>query len=158
MWSGVTVGRVEPFDMLQFWLATSLPGFCLLAVAAAQGSDLVDPGNRWFNLAAVDAVDGDSFAYLVSRPTAKGTVEFGAHAFGPHAPAAAEAMAEQVRVWDREQRGGPGPKFAVWPKNTPDDSLTEGLVIDKRHSRVTISWPAAASAATGQGVQHRPAE
>ena len=64
----------------------------------------VDPGNRWFNLAAVD---GDSFAYLVSRPARQEMVEFGAHAFGPYASAVAEAMAEQVRGWDHDQRGGP---------------------------------------------------
>lgn len=155
VWSGVTVDRMEPFDTLQLWLATSLPGFSLLAVDADPGSGLVDRDNRWFNLAAVE---GDSFAYLVSRPTGEGTVEFGAHAFGPHASAAAEAMAEQVRVWDRDQRKGPGPTFAVWPKNTPDASLSEGLVINKRHSRITISWPAPASAAVGQGVPQHLAE
>lgn len=67
-------------------------------------------------------------------------------------------MAEQVRVWDRDQRGGPGPNFAVWPMGTPDECLPDGLVIDKRYHRVTISWPVAAFAATGQGVPHHPAE
>ncbi len=155
VWSGIAVGRMEPFDTLQFWLATSLTGFCLLVVDTEQDCGLVAASHRWFNLAAVE---GDSFAYLVSRPTAEGTVEFGAHAFGPHAQAAAEAMAEQVRVWNRDQHGGSGPDFAVWPKSTPDESLSEGLVIDKRHSRITISWPTAASAATGQDVQQHPPE
>ncbi len=149
VWSGVTIGRAEPFDTLQFWLATTLPGFCLLAVDAEHDSGLVAPGNRWFNLATVD---GDAFAYLTTRPAGPGKVEFGAHAFGPYAAAVAEAMAEQVRVWDRDQRGGPGPNFAVWPMGTPDECLHDGLVIDKRYNRVTISWPAAASASTGQGV------
>jgi protein-L-isoaspartate(D-aspartate) O-methyltransferase len=152
-WSGVTVGRMEPFDTLQFWLATSLPGFCLLAVDAERGKGLVDQGHRWFNLAAVD---GDSFAYLVSRPTEQGTVEFGAHAFGAHAAAVAESLAEQVRAWDRDQRGGPGPDFAVWPRDIPDPDLSDGLIIDKRHSRVTISWPAPSAA--GQGVQQEAPE
>lgn len=31
-WSEVTVGGMEPFDTLPLWLATVLPGFCLLAV------------------------------------------------------------------------------------------------------------------------------
>lgn len=155
VWSGVTVDRMESFDTLQFWLATALPGFCLLAVAPNEGAGFADPGHRWFNLAAVD---GDSFAYLVSRPTSQGRAEFGVHAFGPYAAAVAEAVAEQVRVWDRDQRGGPGPTFAVWPKDTPNARLTRGLVIDKRHSRITVSWPNPASAATGQGVQQHPAE
>ncbi len=155
VWSGVTIGRAESFHTLQFWLATTLPGFCLLAVDAQREPALVAPGNRWFNLAAVD---GDSFAYLVSRPVGEGTVEFGAHAFGPRASAVAEAMAEQVRVWNREQRKGPGPNFALWPMDTPEECLPDGLVIAKRYNRVTISWPTPASAATGQGVLHHLAE
>ncbi|MGH4012804.1 MAG: methyltransferase, FxLD system, partial [Pseudonocardiaceae bacterium] len=51
VWSGVTIGRVESFDTLQFWLATTLPGFCLLAADAEQDSVLVAAGDRWFNLA-----------------------------------------------------------------------------------------------------------
>ncbi len=155
VWSGVRIGRAESFDTLQFWLATTVPGFCLLAADTARDPGLVAPGNRWFNLAALD---GGSFAYLTTRPAGLGKVEFGAHAYGPHARAVAEAMAEQVRQWDRDQRRGPGPTFALWPMSTPDECLPDGLVIDKRYHRVTISWPAAASAAPGQGVQHHPAE
>ncbi|MGH3797486.1 MAG: methyltransferase, FxLD system [Pseudonocardiaceae bacterium] len=151
VWSGVTIGRAESFDTLQFWLATTLPGFCLLTVDAQQDAGLVAAGNRWFNLAAIDG-DGDSFAYLTARPAGPGTVEFGAHAFGPHAPAAADAMAEQVRRWDREQRTGPGPVFAVWPKGTSDECLPDGLIINKRYNRVTISWPTSASAVASQDV------
>jgi protein-L-isoaspartate(D-aspartate) O-methyltransferase len=150
VWSGVRIARTESFDTLQFWLATTLPGFCLLAVHAQREPGLVAPGNRWFNLAALD---GDSFAYLVSRPVREGTVEFGAHAFGPHAFAVAEAMAEQVRVWDRGQRKGPGPNFAVWPMDTPEQHLPDGLVITKRYNRVTISWPTPASAAICQAFR-----
>jgi protein-L-isoaspartate(D-aspartate) O-methyltransferase len=148
VWSGVPIGRVESFDTLQFWLATTVPGFCLLAADAEQDPVLVAEGNRWFNLAVVD---GDSFAYLTTRPAGPGRVEFGTHAFGPHAPATAEAMVEQVRVWDRDHRAGAGPDFAVWPKDTPDEALPQGLVIDKRYNRVTISWPAATIGASGQG-------
>lgn len=148
VWSGVTIGRVESFDTLQFWLATTLPGFCLLAADAEQAPVLVAAGNRWFNLAVVD---GDSFAYLTTCPAGPGRVEFGAHGFGPHAPAVVEAMVEQVRVWDRDHRAGPGPDFTVWPKDTPDGALPQGLIINKRYTRVTISWPAATIAAIGHG-------
>lgn len=155
VWTGVRVGRQEPFDTLQLWLATALPGFCLLAVEAEKGRGLADPGERWFNLAAVE---GGSFAYLVSRPVSDGFVEFGVHAFGTRAAAAAEAMAEQVRLWDRDHRGGPGPDVTVWPVSTPDEALPGGLVVDKRHSRITISWPAAVPAAAVQGAQHHTDE
>jgi protein-L-isoaspartate(D-aspartate) O-methyltransferase len=155
VWSGVTIGRAESFDTLQFWLATTLLEFCLLAADAEQDRVLVAAGNRWFNLAVVD---GDSFAYLTTRPAGPGRVEFGTHAFGPHASAVAAMMADQVRVWDRDQRGGLGPSFAVWPKSTPDECLPDGLVINKQYNRVTISWPPALTAAVGQGVPHEPAE
>ncbi|MGH9206281.1 MAG: hypothetical protein ACRD1G_06955, partial [Acidimicrobiales bacterium] len=142
VWSGVTIGGRESFETLQFWLATTFPGFCRLAADADQSSVLVDPGTQWYDLAAVD---GDSFAYLTTRRVGPGKSEFGAHAFGPHSPAAAEAMVEQVRVWDRDRRSGAGPDFAVWPKDTPDEALPQGLIINKRYNRVTISWPAEAA-------------
>lgn len=134
-WTGVTLEYREPFDTLQLWLATSMPGLCRFV---GRGDGLVDEGNRWFGLAAVVE---DSLAYLVARPARQGVAEFGAHAFGPRAAGAAEAMAEQIRVWDRDQRGGPGPTFAVFGRDTPDESLPAGAVIDKRHTRVVISWP-----------------
>lgn len=149
VWSGVTIGGRESFETLQFWVATTFPGFCRLAADADQGSVLVDPGNQWYDLAAVD---GDSFTYLTTRRVGPGKSEFGAHAFGPHAPAVAEAMVEQVCVWDRNRRGGPGPDFAVWPKDTPDERLPEGIVINKRHTRVTISWPAVTAAGQGSSA------
>ncbi|MPZ80269.1 MAG: methyltransferase, FxLD system [Actinophytocola sp.] len=149
-WTGVTIGGTESFETLQLWLATAFPGFGKLRADADQRSVLVDDDNLWFDSAAVV---GDSVAYLTTRRVEPGVSEFGAHAFGPHATDLAEAMAEQVRIWDREQRHGPGPNFGVWPLNTPDERLPEGLVINKRHHRVTISWPAATSATTGQGNQ-----
>ncbi|WP_158889084.1 methyltransferase, FxLD system [Amycolatopsis anabasis] len=149
VWSGVTVGGRESFDTLQLWLATVFPGFGRLRADPDQRAVLVDEGHQWFDLAAVD---GGSVAYVTTRRAGPGISEFGAHAFGPNAAVLAEAMAEQVRIWDREQRRGPGPSFAVWPADTPDERLSEGLVIDKRHHRITVSWPAAATAA-GQGNQ-----
>lgn len=153
VWSGVRVGGNEPFDTLQLWLATAFPGFGRLAADADQKDTLVDPGVLWFD---PTVVEDDSVAYLTARRAAPGASEFGVHAFGPHARALAEAMAEQIRVWDRDQRQGPGPHVAVWPKDTPDQRLPTSLVIDKRHRRVTISWPAAATAASGQGNENEP--
>ncbi len=150
-WSGVTAGRQEPFDTLQLWLATVLQGFCLLTVDPGLDNGLLSPVNR---IASPAAVEGASFAYLASRRRDEATVEFGASAFGPGASVLAEAMTEQVRVWDRAHRGGPAPVIAAYPSGTPDDRLPDGLVIDKRHARVTVSWPQARLLAVGQGVQH----
>jgi protein-L-isoaspartate(D-aspartate) O-methyltransferase len=37
-WSGVTIGRAEPFGHLHLWYATSLPGFVRLQVDSARGA------------------------------------------------------------------------------------------------------------------------
>ncbi|MEU7205446.1 methyltransferase, FxLD system [Streptomyces sp. NPDC045470] len=44
-WSGVTVRRGEPVDMLQMYLATVVPGFCTMSVNAEAGSAGVNPRN-----------------------------------------------------------------------------------------------------------------
>jgi protein-L-isoaspartate(D-aspartate) O-methyltransferase len=149
-WTGVAIGGMESFETLQLWLAAAFPGFGKLRANTDQRSVLVDDDNMWFDCAAVA---DDSVTYLTTRRVEPGVSEFGAHAFGPYATDLADKMAEQVRMWDREQRHGPGPSFAVWPLSTPDERLPEGLVINKRHHRITISWPTATTDATGQGNQ-----
>jgi len=86
-WSGVTVGRMQPFDTLQLWLATSMDGFCHLAVDAALDTGLVAPQNR---RSCPAAVAGGAVAYLALRKLDDVTFEFGVHAFGDgrsHRPA-----------------------------------------------------------------------
>lgn len=157
-WSGVTVAGMESFDSLRLWLATVLPGFCLLAVdsdydpAADHGPVMAEEGGRWFPSAHLHG-SGNSFAYLASRRLRPGVFELGAHAFGPHANAAAEQMAEEIRVWNSDYRRGPDPVIGIWHHDTPDHLLYQTdksaqsgspstvTVIDKRHTRVTISWP-----------------
>ncbi|WP_405388078.1 methyltransferase, FxLD system [Streptomyces sp. NBC_01102] len=144
-WSGVTIGRQESFDTLQMHLASVLDGFCIMAVDADLDTGLVAPANKWFSMATVD--DG-SFAYATTRRTPDdASVEFGVHAFGPDAGALAQHVSEQIRSWDRERRGGPGPTVSVFPAGTPDDQLPGERVIDKHHCRVTFSWPSAANPA-----------
>ena len=138
VWSDVTIGRQESFDTLQLWLATTMPGFCLLTAPPGPDSGLVDDGHRWFNLAAVG---NDSFAYLTSRPAVDGAVEFGVHGYGPDAAALAHELTIQLRRWNDDQRRNSGPRFQVWPRATSAAALPEGLSIDKQHSRVTITWP-----------------
>jgi protein-L-isoaspartate(D-aspartate) O-methyltransferase len=161
-WTGVTVTRGEPFDKLQMWLATALDGFCLLSVDPKLDSGLVAPQN---GMACPAVVEGGSFAYLALRKLDEGqedsdvtAFEFGAHGFGPEAAALAEALATQIRVWDRDHRAGPGPRITAHPAGTADERLPEGRVIPKRHVRVIISWPAAARPMTGRAATHHPDE
>jgi len=138
VWSAVATGRLEPFDTLQLWLATVFDGFCLLSVDPALDTGLVTPQNR---IACPAVIDAGSVAYLAVRRLDEATFEFGAHAFGPDAPALAGAMVEQVRVWDRDQRHHAGPRIAAYPSTTPVEELPDGLVITKRHVRISVSWP-----------------
>jgi len=157
VWSRVTIGRFEPWATAQMWLATALPGFCRVVVDRELNTGLISPPGR--HTAAVAVVAGGNLAYVTTHDTAdEMAVEFGVHAFGPDAAELAEHVAEQLRVWARLHRDGPGPQFRVYPVGTPDAQMPEGRVIDKKHSRITISWLQAATAAAGQAVLHRPTE
>jgi len=143
-WTGVRIERMVPFDTLQLWLATALDGYCRIAVDPGLDTGLVSPITR----RSTDAVvDGGSFAYLAARRLDETMAEFGVHAFGPQAAALAETMADQVRVWDRRHRRGPGPRIAVYPGHLPCTALPDGRVIDKRHVRIVLSWPTTESSA-----------
>lgn len=137
-WTGVRVQRMEPFDSLHLWLATMLDGFALLSISRDADPGPLAPQNR---MGCPTIVDGPNLAYLALRKLDDTTFEFGAHGLGPDADALAAVMAEQITAWDREQRGGPGPSFAVYPADTADDDLSDGLIVRKRHTSVLISWP-----------------
>ncbi|MGH3991151.1 MAG: methyltransferase, FxLD system, partial [Pseudonocardiaceae bacterium] len=140
-WSGVTVRKRDTFSDLDLWLAR-LPNFCLLSANQdAVDRGLVSPG---WHLGTPTLVDGGSLAYRAKlRPVnAEETVsEFGAYAHGPDAVKAADRLAEQIRSWDRDHRHGPGPRLTVHPADTPDAELPSGFVVDRRHTRIVISWP-----------------
>ncbi|MFE3560503.1 methyltransferase, FxLD system [Streptomyces sp. NPDC059193] len=142
-WSGVTVGTSEPIKGLQMWLATALDGFCLMSVDPELDSGLVSPQNKRANLASVD---GDSFAYVTIRRDGD-RAEFGVHGYGPHADAAARAVVNALREWDRGHRQSE-PVIYVYPVTTPVADLPAGRVVTKRHRRIVISWPHARSSST----------
>ncbi|GAB3449154.1 methyltransferase, FxLD system [Actinophytocola sediminis] len=157
VWSGATIGRFEPWATAQMWLATVLPGFCRVVVDRERDTGLITPPGR--HTAAAAAISGGNLAYVTTRDTADQTeVEFGVHAFGSHAIELAEEVAEQLRIWARDHRRGPGPQIRVYPHGTPDARLAAERVIDKKHSRITISWPQVAIAPAGQAVPVRPTE
>ncbi|MGH3929429.1 MAG: methyltransferase, FxLD system [Pseudonocardiaceae bacterium] len=156
VWTGSTIGRFELWADAHMWLASTLPGFCRVVVDRKLDTGLISPPGRQSAASAV--VAGGSFAYVTTRLADEENLEWGVHAFGPDASELANEVAELLRIWGREHRGGPGPQFRVYPVGTPDDQLPEGRVIDKKHTRVTISWPQAATAAAGQGVLQHPTE
>ncbi|MDX3371093.1 methyltransferase, FxLD system [Streptomyces sp. ME02-6987-2C] len=138
-WTGVTVRPQELIDSLQMAMAISLPGFCTMAVDKILDTGLVAPVNKRFALAAVE---GDSFAYLVTRRTEDNKhLEYGVHSLGPHATQLADQIADVLRDWETNRRGGPSPVIRVYPAGTPDDHIPADRIIDKVHSRISLSWP-----------------
>ncbi|WP_326745325.1 methyltransferase, FxLD system [Streptomyces sp. NBC_01760] len=141
LWTGVVIGVSELLDTLQMHLAITLPGFCIMTVDPDLDTGIVAPVNSGFSLAAVE--DGN-FAYLTTRRTEDNKhVEFAVHALGPDAQTFADKIAGHVRDWQRERRGGPSPVIRVYPAGTPDDQVPGDRVIDKIHSRISLSWPPA---------------
>ncbi|MGH3692827.1 MAG: hypothetical protein ACRDRX_02285 [Pseudonocardiaceae bacterium] len=85
-----------------------------------------------------------TFAYRApARPVDPDRTRFelGVYAHGPEAAALAKEYVELIQTWDRDHRGGPGARIEVYPVATPDADLPPGRVIDKKHTRVVISWP-----------------
>ncbi|WP_344018496.1 methyltransferase, FxLD system [Streptomyces luteireticuli] len=139
-WSGVTLGGFEPWDQLELWLASAVPDFALLAAKRpARDKGIVATASP---MGTATLINGASFAYRTTRPLneERTTFELGAIGHGPDAQETAERLVEQIRVWDRDHRTDQA-RFEVHPAGTPDDKLPAGRVIDKRHTRVTISWP-----------------
>ncbi len=138
--SGVTVPGGRLSANLDLWLATHLPGFgSMIIPQKAIDSGLVVPSWRWGTPAFVD---GATLAYrgkLRQVDEAGTEFEYVAYAHGPGAAEAADQMADQIRAWD--EAGRPAPTLCVFPIDTPDADLLEGLVLNKRHSRVVFTWP-----------------
>jgi len=137
-WSQVTAGPGERFDGLHLWLALAVPGFCLLT-AQREAVDRGIVAHAW-PLGVPTAVVGGSFAYLGLRPLTpeRQRFEFGAYAHGPDADTLAHRMIQHIRSWDGTSLNA---GIEVYPAGTPDTDLSEGHVINKKHTRVVISWP-----------------
>ena len=139
-WSGVTLGGSESVEHLDLWLTTALDNLPLLAAK---------PGARTRGLVASASplgiptlVDGDSFAYRTVRPTdQEDRYELGAIGHGPHGHHLAERLAEEIRTWYRDHRRHRA-HIEVYPAGTPDDRLpADGRRVERRHARITITWP-----------------
>ncbi|WP_307847216.1 methyltransferase, FxLD system [Streptomyces sp. F63] len=138
-WSGVTLAGEESNEHLDLWLMTALDNLPLMAAKpAARQRGLVASASP---LGVPTLVEGDSFAYrTVRRTDHPDRFELGAVGHGPQGKAVAERLVEEIRTWDRSHRGHPA-HVEIHPAGTPDDQLPAGRVIDRPHTRVTISWP-----------------
>ncbi|MFC5956806.1 methyltransferase, FxLD system [Streptomyces pratens] len=138
-WTGVSVASNEPIGTLQMYVATMVPGYCNMFIDPDLATGKVGPTNLNFSLVAVD---GPNLAYVVVRRSEdRKSAEFGVQAFGPDGEGAAHRLADAIRTWGKDHRGGPDPLIAVYPAGTANDRLTGDRVIDKHHRRISISWP-----------------
>ncbi|KOX17116.1 ubiquinone biosynthesis methyltransferase UbiE [Nocardiopsis sp. NRRL B-16309] len=104
VWTGVSIGGMEPRDGLWLRLALKLDNSLsrMNASRAAVDSGLVSPGLPWGDMASV-AVEGRGLAYLTARrvPDEKNLWEFGVIGHGEAGQRLAERMAAEIRAWDR---------------------------------------------------------
>jgi protein-L-isoaspartate(D-aspartate) O-methyltransferase len=139
VWSGVTIGPMVPFADLDLWLATTMPGSCLMT-ARQQAIDDGTVALSWPHGTPALA-DGPNLAYRAKPRPLDGPEnlhEFGVVAHGPNAAAVAQTMVEHIKAWD--EAGRPSPHLTVLPAGTSDADLPPGHVLDKRHTRLVISW------------------
>jgi protein-L-isoaspartate(D-aspartate) O-methyltransferase len=159
VWSGLTIATGVGFEDLQLWLAGGfLPGFCRIDASDSQALPAAEANNTWFGFGGVL---GDSFSVMTNRKTGVpgAEFEFGARAFGPHAPAAAEALIAQIAAWDARGRAIPADAFAHWPAGTEIPTLGDLTgVFRKRHGTVTVTWPRPDPAGYGMSPSDRPGQ
>ncbi|WP_413100141.1 methyltransferase, FxLD system [Streptomyces sp. Inha503] len=136
-WTGVTIPGNTPFDKLMLWLATTLDGFCRLAVAPELDTGIVDRPKGWDAAAVVR--DG-SLARLLNRKTGPSTWEWGIHAYGPAAEQLAEELAQQVLVWDRKHHISDAPLLTVHSALDEDTKSSGARTLVKRHARLDFDW------------------
>lgn len=137
-WTGVTVRDQEPFDDLDMFLATTLPGFCLLTAHDSAVAEGIVQARPWGSSAVF--CDG-TFAYVVLRQLGPDRHEFGVYGHGADAEGLAARVVDQINAWNSRHRNGAAPVISAYPVGTPDDQLPGSLVIDKKHTRFTVSWP-----------------
>ncbi|MFJ8231690.1 methyltransferase, FxLD system [Streptomyces sp. NPDC094448] len=141
VWTGVTVGVAEGTrPVVDLWLATVLDVFGRLHTGGAAPAG----GTR------VQALPGgspatwtrDGLAHLVMRPADTGGTrfEYGVAWYGRDG-VFAEDFAAQLRHWDRDHRGGPGPVLRVHPKESRDQRTGAGRLLDRPGPPAVITWP-----------------
>ncbi|RAY15425.1 methyltransferase, FxLD system [Actinomadura craniellae] len=138
-WAGVSLPPRTALPDLDMWLATRLreESVTLSAQEEAVASGIVAPAWRFGTPATLH--DG-TFAYRSELRWTDRRFDLGAYAHGPAAAAAAGRMVEHMRAW--VDAGCPAPALEVVPARTPDGDLPDGAVLDKRHSRLILTFNA----------------
>ncbi|GIH16071.1 methyltransferase, FxLD system [Rugosimonospora africana] len=139
-WAGVSLPPRTVLADLDLWLASRITGTGKQFVVLTAQQDAVDTGvvvPAWrFGTPAV--LHGGTFCYRSALRWSDDMFDLGAVAHGPDAAAAAERMVEHMRAW--LDAGSPSPVLYVLPSGIPDGDLPAGTVLDKRHSRLVLTF------------------
>ncbi|WP_206311087.1 methyltransferase, FxLD system [Streptomyces sp. A1499] len=147
--TGVTMRAANSyFGSLQLFAATTLSGFCRLAVHQESAEAVTGIAKD----CDAPAILGEaSLACLIhvqkdSDRREDKKWEWFAYAFGEQGPELAERLVATVLAWDRHIRAEANdehadPVLTVHPAGTPDDALPAGYVLDKVNCRMVFRWP-----------------
>jgi protein-L-isoaspartate(D-aspartate) O-methyltransferase len=140
VWAGVSLSPRTVLADLDLWLAVRLTAEADQFVVLSAQQEAVDAGvvaPAWrFGTPAV--LHGGSFSYRSALRWTDDMFDLGACAHGSDAAAAAGRLVEHMRAW--VDAGQPSPVLHVLPARTPDGDLPAGTVLDKRHSRVVLTF------------------
>ncbi|WP_034090744.1 methyltransferase, FxLD system [Streptacidiphilus albus] len=124
---------------MDMWLAVALDTFGHFVHVG----DYAKPSTMGWTVGLGDAAtwDQDSIAYVAlhPRPDLERTYELVAWGHGPNGRTLAEALADEVRLWDRDLRTGPEPVIRAYRAGTPDGNLAAGRVVNRRNTRMVLS-------------------
>ncbi|SEL25436.1 methyltransferase, FxLD system [Streptacidiphilus jiangxiensis] len=143
VWTGVQVARMEPvIPHLDQYLSTRLTPYLRYFGPSGQ---ILDPGGErlsWLGIGHSATATTGALTYVVMRQVDERFHEFGVFAHGPDAGQAAQRLADLVRRWDAEFRGGADAVVHAFPADTPDGSLPPGRVVDRPGTRFVIAQAA----------------
>jgi protein-L-isoaspartate(D-aspartate) O-methyltransferase len=149
-WADVSLPPRAVLADLDLWLAARVTDAGQQFVVLTAQQEAVDAGRvapAW-RFGTPAALHDGTFCYRGALRWTNDMFDVGAHAHGPAAAAAeaADRMVGDMRAWLDAR--SPGPLLHILPAGTPDGALPAGTVLDKRHTRVVLTFTPSAKGPT----------
>ncbi|MCD0447659.1 methyltransferase, FxLD system [Actinocorallia sp. API 0066] len=136
-WAGVALPPRTNLSDLNLWLATRLREGLVVLTAQSEAIEAGTVAPSWQYGTPATLQDG-TLAYRSKLSWTDRVFDLGSYAHGPQAEVAAGRMVEHMRAW--LDAGNPAPVLTVLPAHAPDGDLPNGMVLDKRHSRLVLTF------------------